>query len=95
MTTTCTGGTLVRLVAATTDRFRAVFSFGPADDVSAYPEQFTAAVNLLARAREVVPARTDLVAIHGRYQRLEQIQQTKSLEDAEFWKRHMFGNSMR
>jgi hypothetical protein len=29
------------------------------------------------------------------FQRLEQIQQTKSLEDAEFWKRHMFGNSMR
>jgi hypothetical protein len=28
-------------------------------------------------------------------QRLEQIQQTKSLEDAEFWKQHMFGNSMR
>src|SRR5262245_2842526 len=29
-----TGGTLVLLVAASSDRFRAVFSFGPADDVS-------------------------------------------------------------
>jgi len=31
-----TGGTLVLLVAASTDRFRAVFSFGPVDDVSGY-----------------------------------------------------------
>ncbi len=31
-----TGGTLVLLVAASADRFRAVFSFGPGDDVSGY-----------------------------------------------------------
>jgi dienelactone hydrolase len=31
-----TGGTLALLVAASTDRFRAVFSFGPADDVANY-----------------------------------------------------------
>ena len=31
-----TGGTLVMLVAESSDRFRAVFSFGPADDVSGY-----------------------------------------------------------
>jgi dienelactone hydrolase len=31
-----TGGTLVLLAAASSDRFRAVFSFGPADDVSGY-----------------------------------------------------------
>ena len=31
-----TGGTLVMLVAESTDRFRAVFSFGPVDDVSGY-----------------------------------------------------------
>jgi dipeptidyl aminopeptidase/acylaminoacyl peptidase len=36
-----TGGTLVLLVAECTDRFRAVFSFGPASDVSYYPSQFT------------------------------------------------------
>ncbi|MDB5309501.1 MAG: Alpha/beta hydrolase family protein [Gemmataceae bacterium] len=36
-----TGGTLVLLVAECSDRFRAVFSFGPADDVSGYPPQYT------------------------------------------------------
>jgi acetyl esterase/lipase len=35
-----TGGTLVMLVAACSDRYRAVFSFGPADDVSGYGPQF-------------------------------------------------------
>ena len=35
-----TGGTLVFLVAASTDRFRGVFSFGPVDDVSGYGSQF-------------------------------------------------------
>lgn len=35
-----TGGTLVMLVAESTDRFRAVFSFGPVDDVRGYPPQF-------------------------------------------------------
>ena len=37
-----TGGTLVLLVAECSDRFRAVFSFGPADDVRGYgPEYVT------------------------------------------------------
>jgi dipeptidyl aminopeptidase/acylaminoacyl peptidase len=35
-----TGGTLALLVAECSDRFRAVFSFGPADDVSGYPLQY-------------------------------------------------------
>jgi acetyl esterase/lipase len=35
-----TGGTLVLLTAEYADRFRAVFSFGPADDVRGYPGQF-------------------------------------------------------
>lgn len=34
-----TGGTLALLVAASTDRFRGVFSFGPADDVAGYGEK--------------------------------------------------------
>jgi acetyl esterase/lipase len=36
-----TGGTLVLLVAESTDRFRAVFSFGPVSDVGGYPSEFT------------------------------------------------------
>ncbi|MBA4066528.1 MAG: peptidase [Isosphaera sp.] len=47
-----TGGTLVLLVAASTDRFRAVFSFGPADTIAHYPPDFTAPVNTADR-REV------------------------------------------
>ena len=35
-----TGGTLVFLVAACTNRFRAVFSFGPVDSVAGYPDEF-------------------------------------------------------
>jgi acetyl esterase/lipase len=35
-----TGGTLVLLVAECSDRFRAVFSFGPADDVAGYGPQY-------------------------------------------------------
>jgi dipeptidyl aminopeptidase/acylaminoacyl peptidase len=36
-----TGGTLVMLVAASSDRFRAVFSFGPVDDVGGYSSDIT------------------------------------------------------
>jgi dipeptidyl aminopeptidase/acylaminoacyl peptidase len=36
-----TGGTLVLLVAECSDRFRAVFSFGPADDVRGYGPEYT------------------------------------------------------
>ena len=35
-----TGGTLALLVAASTDRFRAVFSFGPVEDVGVYGDQY-------------------------------------------------------
>jgi acetyl esterase/lipase len=35
-----TGGTLVMLVAASTDRLRAVFTFGPVDDVRGYPDEY-------------------------------------------------------
>src|SRR5437667_5755760 len=35
-----TGGTLALLVAECSDRFRAVFSFGPADDVSGYGPEY-------------------------------------------------------
>ncbi len=35
-----TGGTLVMLAAMSTDRLRAVFSFGPVDDVSGYPDDY-------------------------------------------------------
>jgi acetyl esterase/lipase len=34
------GGTLVLLVAASSDRFRAVFAFGPADDVAGYSPEY-------------------------------------------------------
>jgi acetyl esterase/lipase len=47
-----TGGTLVLLVAEVPNRFRAVFSFGPADDTSHYPGQFIPAVDT-ANEREV------------------------------------------
>jgi dipeptidyl aminopeptidase/acylaminoacyl peptidase len=36
-----TGGTLVLLVSECSDRFRAVFSFGPANDVGGYPDEYT------------------------------------------------------
>jgi acetyl esterase/lipase len=36
-----TGGTLVLLVAESTDRFRAVFSFGPVSDVGTYGSEYT------------------------------------------------------
>jgi hypothetical protein len=35
-----TGGTVALLTAESTDRFRAVFSFGPVDDVGGYPPQY-------------------------------------------------------
>jgi acetyl esterase/lipase len=35
-----TGGTLVLLVAASSNRFRAVFSFGPADEVAGYSPEY-------------------------------------------------------
>ena len=35
-----TGGTLVMLVAASSDRSRAMFSFGPVEDVSGYGSEY-------------------------------------------------------
>lgn len=35
-----TGGTMVLIVSECSDRFRAVFSFGPAHDVAGYPPEF-------------------------------------------------------
>jgi acetyl esterase/lipase len=40
-----TGGTLVLLVAEVPNTFRAVFSFGPVDDISYYPRDFISAMN--------------------------------------------------
>jgi dienelactone hydrolase len=37
-----TGGTLALLVAESSNRYRAVFSFGPTDDVSNYPPEYRA-----------------------------------------------------
>jgi dipeptidyl aminopeptidase/acylaminoacyl peptidase len=36
-----TGGTTVMLVAECSNKFRATFSFGPAEDVGLYPDEFT------------------------------------------------------
>ena len=36
-----TGGTLVMLVAASSDKFRAVFSFGPVEDMNHYDREYT------------------------------------------------------
>ena len=47
-----TGGTLVMLVAAVPNKFRAVFSFGPAEGIANYPAQYRAAVNM-SDTREV------------------------------------------
>lgn len=35
-----TGGTMVLMVAECSDRFRAIFSFGPADQVEGYPDEY-------------------------------------------------------
>lgn len=47
-----TGGTLVLLVAECSDRYRAVFSFGPVADITNYPPQYAPSVNT-ANQREV------------------------------------------
>lgn len=48
-----TGGTLALLVAECSDRFRAVFSFGPAADVAGYPDDFLAFDTSNARELEL------------------------------------------
>jgi acetyl esterase/lipase len=40
-----TGGTLALLVAEMPNKFRAVFSFGPVDDITGYGSEYTPAVN--------------------------------------------------
>jgi acetyl esterase/lipase len=41
-----TGGTMAMLVAASSDKFRAVFAFGPADNVAGYGSDMLPMVNL-------------------------------------------------
>jgi dipeptidyl aminopeptidase/acylaminoacyl peptidase len=60
-----TGGTLVLLVAEATDRFRAVFSFGPASDVSYYPSEFIPFDTSNRREVELRSPGRWLSSIHG------------------------------
>jgi acetyl esterase/lipase len=48
-----TGGTLVLLTAECSDRFRAVFSFGPADDVAGYGPEYLFFDTSIRREREL------------------------------------------
>jgi dipeptidyl aminopeptidase/acylaminoacyl peptidase len=48
-----TGGTLVLLVAEMSNRFRAVFSFGPVSDVNGYPPEFLPIDRAQAREMEL------------------------------------------
>jgi dipeptidyl aminopeptidase/acylaminoacyl peptidase len=60
-----TGGTLVLLVAESTGRFRAVFSFGPASDVSGYPDQFLPFDTSIAKEVELRSPGLWLSSIHA------------------------------
>ena len=60
-----TGGTLVLLVAEATDRFRAVFSFGPASDVGYYPADFIPFDTSNPREVELRSPGRWLSSIHG------------------------------
>lgn len=57
-----TGGTLVLLTGEFSDRFRAVFSFGPAADVSNYPPQFK---QFDTSNRKEVELRSPIHWLHG------------------------------
>lgn len=57
-----TGGTLVLLVAECSDRFRAVFSFGPADDVSGYGSRY---VPCALSNRKEIQLRSPYYWLHG------------------------------
>ena len=58
-----TGGTLALLVAESTDRFRAVFSFGPADDVTRLPGPSTSPLTPRDRARSRAALARPLAAL--------------------------------
>ncbi len=58
-----TGGSLVMLVAASTDRFRAVFSFGPVEDVSGYNEPNWVPVS--TSDRKEISLRSPLAWLHS------------------------------
>jgi alpha/beta superfamily hydrolase len=60
-----TGGTLVLLVAECTDRFRAVFSFGPASDVGNYDPQYLPFDRTNSREIELRSPGRWLESIHG------------------------------
>jgi dipeptidyl aminopeptidase/acylaminoacyl peptidase len=67
-----TGGTLVMLVAESTDRFRAVFSFGPVDTVQGYSSEYLTfdtsnpkEFRLRAPIRWMNSVRTPLFVIEG------------------------------
>jgi acetyl esterase/lipase len=60
-----TGGTLVLLVAESTDRFRAVFSFGPVSDVSGYPDQYLHFDTSIAKEVELRSPGRWLSSIHS------------------------------
>lgn len=71
-----TGGTLVMLVAESSDRFRAAFSFGPVDDPSAYPSALapfdrsdSKEVALRAPIRWLDSVRSPLFVIEGAAER--------------------------
>jgi dipeptidyl aminopeptidase/acylaminoacyl peptidase len=57
-----TGGTLVMLVAESTDRFRATFSFGPADDVAGYGPEY---IPFDASNRREFELRAPVLWLHG------------------------------
>jgi dipeptidyl aminopeptidase/acylaminoacyl peptidase len=57
-----TGGTLVLLVAASSDRFRAVFSFGPVDDVAGYGSEY---LPFDASSRREVQLRSPIRWLHS------------------------------
>ncbi len=58
-----TGGTLALLTSEISNRFRAVFSFGPADDVSRYSEELIPSVNL--NSKKEVQLRSPIYWLHG------------------------------
>jgi dipeptidyl aminopeptidase/acylaminoacyl peptidase len=67
-----TGGTLVMLVAESSDRFRAAFAFGPADDVRGYPPELLPfdtsdpkAVELRSPGRWLDSVRSPLFVLEG------------------------------
>lgn len=81
-----TGGTLVLLCAAASDRFRAVFAFGPVDDVSGYgpeslPFDITHQKELALRnpSNWLHAIKTPTYLIEGEYGNLDSLQSMQRL----------------